>query len=98
MVSDIVLFGDLPEAVAGSLAAYAGCIAGAIREEEYLRLMEAAGFRDVHVVRENRFDIPVNDLVTCAGDIAVDHNAPRDAVRQTAGSVASVQVFGIKPA
>ena len=28
MISDIVLSGDLPEAVAGSLAAYAGCIAG----------------------------------------------------------------------
>ncbi|MBP2682555.1 MAG: hypothetical protein H6Q79_594, partial [Deltaproteobacteria bacterium] len=40
MISDIVLTADLPEAVAGSLAAYAGCVAGALRKEEYLRLME----------------------------------------------------------
>ncbi|HSO56538.1 MAG TPA: arsenite methyltransferase, partial [Candidatus Nanopelagicales bacterium] len=44
MISDIVLTADLPEAVAGSLAAYAGCIAGALRKEKYLRLMEEAGF------------------------------------------------------
>ncbi len=56
MISDIVLAGDLPEAVASSLAAYAGCIAGAVRKDEYLRLMEKAGFRDVRIVGENRFD------------------------------------------
>jgi arsenite methyltransferase len=97
-ISDIVLRGDLPEDIAGSLSAYAGCIAGAIRKEEYLRLMEAAGFRDVQVVRESRFEIPENELDSYVGSIAGDLNAPRDAVRQAAGSVASVQVFGIKPA
>jgi len=57
MISDIVLTRELPEAVAGSLAAYAGCVAGAIRKEEYLRLMEEAGFRDVRVMQESRSDI-----------------------------------------
>jgi hypothetical protein len=57
MISDIVLTRELPEAVAGSLAAYAGCVAGALRKEEYLRLMEEAGFRDVRVVQESRSDI-----------------------------------------
>ena len=98
MISDIVLRGDLPEALASSLAAYAGCIAGAIRKEEYLHLMEAAGFRDVQVVKENRFEIPETELDSYVGSIAGDLNVPKDAVRQAAGSVASVQVFGIKPA
>ena len=57
MISDIVLTGELPEAIAGSLAAYAGCVAGAVRKEEYLRFLEAAGFRNVRVVRESRFPI-----------------------------------------
>jgi ubiquinone/menaquinone biosynthesis C-methylase UbiE len=61
MISDIVLTADLPEAVAGSLAAYAGCVAGALRKEEYLRLMEAAGFRNVRVVQESRFETPENE-------------------------------------
>ncbi len=56
MISDIVLVGDLPETVAASLAAYAGCIAGAIGKGDYLKLLEKAGFRDVRVVHESRFD------------------------------------------
>jgi len=61
MISDIVLTADLPEAVAGSLAAYAGCVAGALRKEEYLRLMEVAGFRNVRVVQESRFETQENE-------------------------------------
>lgn len=98
MISDIVLSGDLPEAVAGSLAAYAGCIAGAIREEEYLRLMEAAGFRDVHVVQKGRFEIAETEIDAYARSIAGNFNVPPEAVREAARSVLSVQVFGRKPA
>lgn len=58
MVSDIVLSRALPESVASSLAAYADCVAGAIRKEEYLRVMETAGFREVRIVAESRFEIP----------------------------------------
>lgn len=98
MISDIVLSGDLPEAVAGSLAAYAGCIAGAIREEEYLRLMEAAGFRDVHVVQKSRFEIEETGIDAYARSIAGNFDVPPEAVREAARSVLSVQVFGRKPA
>jgi SAM-dependent methyltransferase len=98
MISDIVLSGVLPEAVAGSLAAYAGCIAGAIREEEYLRLMEAAGFRDVRVVQESRFEIPETEIEAYARSIAGNFNVSPEAIREAARSVLSVQVFGRKPA
>ena len=36
-VSDIALKGELPEAIASSLAAYVGCIAGAIRMDNLPR-------------------------------------------------------------
>ncbi|HEU4949999.1 MAG TPA: arsenite methyltransferase [Candidatus Deferrimicrobiaceae bacterium] len=98
MISDIVLSGDLPEAVASSLAAYTGCIAGAIRKEEYLRLMEAAGFREVHVVQEGRFEIAETEIDAYARSIAGNFNVPPEAVREAARSVLSVQVFGRKPA
>jgi arsenite methyltransferase len=48
-VSDIVTGIDLPEAVRNSIEAYVGCLAGAIREEEYLQGMREAGFTDVEV-------------------------------------------------
>jgi SAM-dependent methyltransferase len=49
-VSDIALTGDLPEAIAQSMAAYVGCIAGAIRIEDYREGLLAAGFEHVEIV------------------------------------------------
>lgn len=49
-VSDIALKGELPEAVSKSLAAYVGCIAGAIRIEDYREGLLAAGFEHVEIV------------------------------------------------
>ncbi|MHB1937307.1 MAG: arsenite methyltransferase [Acidobacteriaceae bacterium] len=49
-VSDIALKQELPEAIAGSIAAYVGCIAGAIRIEDYRNGLLAAGFEHVEIV------------------------------------------------
>jgi SAM-dependent methyltransferase len=49
-VSDIALKHELPEAVAESMAAYVGCIAGAIRIEEYRAGLLVAGFEHVEIV------------------------------------------------
>lgn len=49
-VSDIALKTDLPAAIASSLAAYVGCIAGAIRIEDYRQGLLDAGFQYVKVV------------------------------------------------
>jgi arsenite methyltransferase len=49
-VSDIALKGDLPEAVARSMAAYVGCIGGAIKIDDYRSGLMAAGFAHVEIV------------------------------------------------
>lgn len=49
-VSDIALKSDLPPAIASSLAAYLGCIAGAIRIETYREELKKAGFAHVEIV------------------------------------------------
>ncbi|HTH53098.1 MAG TPA: arsenite methyltransferase [Edaphobacter sp.] len=49
-VSDIALKGELPEAIARSMAAYVGCIAGAIRIDDYRAGLLAAGFEHVQIV------------------------------------------------
>ena len=48
--SDIALKQDLPEAIAKSVAAYVGCIAGAIRIDDYRTGLLAAGFEHVEIV------------------------------------------------
>ena len=49
-VSDIALKHELPEAVAQSMAAYVGCIAGAIQIGDYKDGLLAAGFEHVEIV------------------------------------------------
>src|SRR3984957_15597028 len=49
-ISDIALKHELPEAVAQSMAAYVGCIAGAILIEDYRAGLLAAGFQHVEIV------------------------------------------------
>jgi arsenite methyltransferase len=49
-VSDIALKRELPDAVAQSIAAYVGCIAGAIKIDDYRDGLLAAGFEHVEIV------------------------------------------------
>jgi SAM-dependent methyltransferase len=50
LVSDIVLESPLPEEIKRDAEAYVGCIAGASLKQEYLDLIQAAGFREVEIV------------------------------------------------
>ncbi len=43
-VSDVVVRGDLPDAVRKSMELWVGCVAGALHEDEYRRLLTQAGF------------------------------------------------------
>ncbi len=49
-VSDIVWTRPVPDEVRGDMEKWAGCIAGALLESEYLDLLRAAGFEDVQSV------------------------------------------------
>ncbi|MDR3745303.1 MAG: arsenite methyltransferase [Acidobacteriaceae bacterium] len=49
-ISDIALKQELPKEVAESMAAYVGCIAGALRIEEYRDGLLAADFQQVEIV------------------------------------------------
>jgi arsenite methyltransferase len=49
-ISDIALKHELPEVVAHSMAAYVGCIAGAILIDDYRASLLAAGFQHVEIV------------------------------------------------
>jgi arsenite methyltransferase len=61
MVSDMTLTKELPEELRESVAAYAGCIAGAITKEEYLSGIKKAGFKDVLIVKEEPFPLDSAD-------------------------------------
>ena len=48
-VSDVVVQGELPAALRGSMELWAGCIAGALEETTHRQLLADAGFSDVGV-------------------------------------------------
>lgn len=49
-ISDIVLGDDLPEEVVQNVDAMVGCVAGAVKEADYLAAMRAAGLVEVAVI------------------------------------------------
>lgn len=57
-VSDIVLKGQLPEGLRSSAEMYAGCVSGAIQQDEYLQVVHQAGFRAIKVQKEKKITIP----------------------------------------
>ncbi len=57
MVSDLVLAKDLPQEIKDSVEAYVGCLAGAIKKEEYLRFIEQAGFQGIKIISESSYPV-----------------------------------------
>lgn len=97
MISDIVLLKALPDFIKDSIEAYIGCLSGAIMRDEYLEAIKASGFQEVGIVDETSFPIEcmVNDPTAKA--IIENLEIPLEAVKETANSVASMKVYGVKP-
>lgn len=66
VVADIVLRGELPEPLRDSLEAYTGCLAGAMRRDDYLASIEAAGFESVEVIAETPYWGPAQSITVRA--------------------------------
>lgn len=57
-ISDIVLVGNLPDALREDAEMYAGCVAGAIQKDEYLQYIQDAGFQQISLQKEKPITIP----------------------------------------
>lgn len=88
-VSDVVSRGALPEALRASAELYAGCVAGAADQADYLTWLREAGFEAVEVISERPITIPETAL---SGLSPTDRRAAADA------GLFSVTVRGVRPA
>jgi arsenite methyltransferase len=61
-ISDVVLVGNLPDALRKDAEMYAGCVSGAIQKQVYLELIHANGFKNVTIQKEKPIIIP-NDIL-----------------------------------
>jgi len=57
-ISDIVIKGELPKALQQDAEMYAGCVAGAVPKEEYLQIIEKAGFQQIEIQKERKISLP----------------------------------------
>lgn len=57
MVSDLVLVKDLPKEIKESVEAYVGCLAGAIKKDDYLGFIKYAGFQDIKIINETSYPV-----------------------------------------
>jgi arsenite methyltransferase len=96
MVSDIVLFEELPEVVRRNAEAYGACVAGAEIKNRYLGLIEKAGFRDVKVVEETNF--PTEDVLSepSVRKIIKSMGLSSEELKRLEKSVVSIKVSAIK--
>jgi len=57
-VSDIVIKGELPDGLLSVAAMYTGCVAGALQMDEYLGIIDKAGFENISVPKQKKIVIP----------------------------------------
>ncbi|NOX66553.1 MAG: arsenite methyltransferase [Chlorobi bacterium] len=62
-VSDIVIKGNLPDKLKQSAEMYAGCVSGAIQQEDYLGIIEDSGFINIEIKRNKVIELPDKILV-----------------------------------
>jgi SAM-dependent methyltransferase len=97
MVSDIVLLAKLPQFIRQSLAAYIGCISGAMLKEDYLAAIREAGFTDISIVDEAAYPIKLATDDPNARAIIEELNVSGQKVKDIAASTVSLKVSAIKP-
>ncbi len=90
-ISDIVLVGNLPEALRGDAEMYAGCVAGAIQKTDYLKLIEAQGFKSLQIQKEKPITIPDDILGKYLSEEAVS------AFNKGGTGIFSITVYAEKP-
>jgi SAM-dependent methyltransferase len=90
-ISDVVLVGDLPDALRKDAEMYAGCVSGAIQKDVYLELIKVNGFENVVIQKEKPIIIP--------DDILLNYLTPQEIAAFKSGTtgIFSITVFAQKP-
>ncbi len=97
MVSDIVLMSELPDSIKNSVAAYIGCLAGAAIQDEYLKAIKAAGFKQVSIVDETSFSAGYAPNDPIVQTLANDSGISQADLKKLGSSIRSIKVHAVKP-
>lgn len=91
-ISDVVLAGNLPDALRKDAEMYAGCVAGAIQRDVYLELIKLNGFKNITVQKEKPIIIPDDILSKYLSDAEIA------GFKSGSTGIFSITVYAEKPA
>ena len=95
-VSDVVIEGELPDAVRADMEAYVGCVAGALEKSDYLRRLEAAGFDHAAIEPTRRYRFADLEAGSCAAEAVAALSAEEKA--DLDGRIMGALIRAVKPA
>jgi arsenite methyltransferase len=90
-VSDVVVRGDVPAEVRRSMELWAGCIAGALEEHEYVRLLAKAGFESIDIEPTRVYSIQDARQFLAGAGIDADAIAPQVEEKFTSAFIRAVK-------
>jgi hypothetical protein len=91
-VSDVVVRGDVPAEVRRSMELWVGCIAGALRDYDYVAKLARAGFDSIDIEPTRVYSIEDARQFLAGEGIDVDAVAPR-----VEGKFMSAFIRAVKP-
>ena len=95
-VSDVVVDGELPQAVSADMEAYVGCVAGALEKSDYLIRLARVGFADAAIEPTRRYTFADLEATTCCSpEVAA---LPSDEKAALDGRVMGAFIRAVKPA
>lgn len=90
-ISDVVLFGNLPENIKKAAEMYAGCVSGALQKDEYLSIIEQAGFVSIQVQKEKEIVISDEILLKYISEQELE------ILKESKTGIFSITVYAEKP-
>ncbi len=94
-VSDVVVEGDLPDAVRADMESYVGCVAGALETGDYLRRLSEAGFVEAVIEPTRRYLFSDLESSACAADAIL--TLPADERAALDGRIMGAFIRAVKP-
>src|SRR5438270_225988 len=74
--SDVVVRGDVPDAIRKSMLLWVGCIAGALKDSDYISKLAKAGFEEIDIEPTRVYNIEDARSFLSTEGIEVDTIAP----------------------
>lgn len=89
-ISDIVLVGQLPEKIKSAAEMYAGCVASAIQMDDYLKIIENSGFKNITLQKKKPIIVPDDILKNYLNEEEIQNYKNSDS------KIFSISVYGEK--